>query len=235
MGNLGCCGSKKGKSFDADSLNEGYDYDLSSGAGMNQGILGPGQALFDDDEFFDKYIDENLEDPNNNKDEVGHLTFDYFIKVYKTALIWNRVKFANRKAELVEQRRKALKNDDMAGFRQAHFDIGTADEQCLQDVLEEILVRINLDDKHFQESLNFHFDDPEKKDTIREAMEDAKVDRGEGKPKSEFKEKEVTMSKDEVMAAQKKMQEISIEEIKYLKTIPPADIQSEIKYLQPKM
>jgi len=35
MGNLGCCGSKKGKSFDADSLNEGYDYDLTSGAGMN--------------------------------------------------------------------------------------------------------------------------------------------------------------------------------------------------------
>jgi hypothetical protein len=49
-------------------------------------------------------------------------------------------------------------------------------------VLEEILVRINLDDKKFQESLNFHFEDPEKKDDIRAALEDANVDRGEGKP-----------------------------------------------------
>jgi hypothetical protein len=48
--------------------------------------------------------------------------------VYKTALIWNRVKFANRKAELIDQRRKALKNEDMAGFRQAHFDMCSADE-----------------------------------------------------------------------------------------------------------
>jgi len=34
MGNLGCCGSKKGKTFDGDSLNDaGYDYDLSAGGG----------------------------------------------------------------------------------------------------------------------------------------------------------------------------------------------------------
>ena len=35
MGNLGCCGSKKGKTFDGgDQLNEGYDYDLTGG-GLN--------------------------------------------------------------------------------------------------------------------------------------------------------------------------------------------------------
>ena len=66
-------------------------------------------------------------------------------------------------------------------------------------------------------------------------MEDSKTDRGEGKPKDDFKDKEATMTKQEVMATQKKFQEISIEEIKNLKTLPPADIQSEIKYLQPKM
>ena len=38
-----------------------------------------------------KYIDDHLDDPKDNKDAVGVITFDYFLKLYKTALIWNRV------------------------------------------------------------------------------------------------------------------------------------------------
>ena len=51
----------------------------------------------------------NLEEASNHLDQVGYLTFDYFLKVYRTALIWNRITFAEKKAELVAKRREHLK------------------------------------------------------------------------------------------------------------------------------
>lgn len=43
------------------------------------------------------------------------------------------------------------------------------------------------------------------------------------------------MGKKEAMAAQKALQDLSIEQIKELKKLPPAAIQDEIRYLQPKL
>jgi len=207
MGNL-CCESKKRKTiYDAsDELNNVNDLKIEGG------ILGDSQKLFDDDEIFEEYIDENLGDPEENKDPSGLLTFDYFLRVYKTALIWNRIKFQERKTELIKHRREALKQNNMETFRAVHLSINTADETCLQDVLEEILLRINLPDKKFQESLNFHFDDEEKKTQIRLAMSEAAIDNGEGLAKTEtFKPKEISMSKKEAIALQQKVQALSID------------------------
>lgn len=55
-----------------------------------------------------KYIEDNLDDPRDNKDAVGVITFEYFLKLYKTALIWNRVQFAERRKQFIANRRKAL-------------------------------------------------------------------------------------------------------------------------------
>jgi uncharacterized protein YxjI len=59
MGNL-CCESKKRKTiYDAsDELNH-----IGNEIKIDGGILGDSQKLFDDDEIFEEYIDENLEDP----------------------------------------------------------------------------------------------------------------------------------------------------------------------------
>ena len=67
------------------------------------------------------------------------ITFEFFLKVYKTALVWNRVKFQKKKEELISKRRKALKEGEMTEYRQQCMTIGEQDEICLQDVLEEIL------------------------------------------------------------------------------------------------
>lgn len=124
----------------------------------------------------------------------------------------------------------------METFRAVHLSIGQADETCLQDVLEEILLRINLPDKKFQESLNFHFEDEEKKTQIRLAMSEAAIDNGEGLAKNEpFKPKEITMTKKEAIALQQKVQALSIDQIKQLKAMSPSEIQVEIQYLQPKL
>jgi hypothetical protein len=73
-------------------------------------------------------------------------------------------------------------------------------------VLEEILLKINLPDKQFKESLNFHFDDEEKKVEIRLAMSEASVDEGEGLAKGEkFKPKEISLTKKEAIALQQKI------------------------------
>ena len=57
--------------------------------------------IFKKNDIMDKYMEDNLEDASDNLDQVGYLTFDYFLKVYKTALIWNRITFAKKKTELI--------------------------------------------------------------------------------------------------------------------------------------
>lgn len=82
--------------------------------------------------------------------------------------------------------------------------IADCDEACLQDVVEEILKFIGMTDKQFNDSLQFHFEDPEKLNKVKEAQEDAEVDKGEGLEPSErakFQDRPATMSKTEVMAA----------------------------------
>ena len=74
-----------------------------------------------------KYIEDNLEDPRQGRDALGVITFEYFLKLYKTALIWNRVQFAEKKKLLITQRRKALQNNDMDSFRKCFLDMVSED------------------------------------------------------------------------------------------------------------
>ena len=67
-------------------------------------------------------------------------------------------------------------------------------------------------------------------------MSEAAIDEGEGLAKGEdFKPKEITMSKKEAIALQQKVQALSIDQIKELKSMAPSEIQVEITYLQPKL
>lgn len=121
MGNM-CCQSKKGKTFEGENdLNdkeytqtgtddepvikaEGADLSVSRNGLTSQ------QNLFDGDEIFDEYIDQTLPEVSDEFRELGGLLkFDYFLMVYKSSMIWNRVKFAPKKTELVTLRRTALK------------------------------------------------------------------------------------------------------------------------------
>jgi len=120
MGN-NCCGSKKNKAFegendlnDTDFTQTGDDNDnepVITGADLSinkHGLIGATsqQNLFDGDEIFDEYVDQTLPEVSDEFREVGGLLkFDYFLMVYKSSMIWNRVKFAPKKAELVNLRR----------------------------------------------------------------------------------------------------------------------------------
>lgn len=162
------------------------------------------------DQLMDKFIEKEFED--GDKDKVGDLmSFDYFLKVYKTALVWNRVKFQKRKDELTEKRRKALKEDNMTNYRQIHMDMTSQDEVCLEKVLEDVLEKLEISEDAFTQALNLYLGDPEKQPLAKEAMEDAKVDREEGVLPEDRKEPEITMDKKETIAGQLALQNISIE------------------------
>ena len=97
---VGCCSSKKRETFvNADELNELEQsneprYNLDPTAIMKK--LQEAK-MFENDQMFEDYIEEHLDDPKKHIDEGGYLTFEYFLKLYKAALVWNRVKFADKK------------------------------------------------------------------------------------------------------------------------------------------
>ena len=212
MGNAleNCCSSKKRENNDED-LGENYDLNDYSSMGTG-GILNQPKAAYSfkyQDDLMTEYVEEHLASLDDKDKSIdGELiTFTYFLKIYKAALVWNRVKFAKKKGDLVKQRRKALKEDDMTAYRQACLSMKEMDEVCLQDVLEEILEQIELGEQKFNDALSLYMGDPHKQPILQQALDDAKVDKGEGqtpeeKKSMEDKNKEPTMTKKEAIAAQ---------------------------------
>jgi hypothetical protein len=63
--------------------------ELSGGGG----ITGQTAKINHDlDALMDEYIEENLEQ-KDVRDATGLITFEYFLKIYKAALVWNRINF----------------------------------------------------------------------------------------------------------------------------------------------
>lgn len=81
----------------------------------------------------------------------------------------------------------------MTTFRGVHMSMGEADEACLQDVLEEVLERIEVGEEQFKQALNLYMEDKEKQPLIKEALEDASIDRNEGQ--TEPAEKKAMLSR----------------------------------------
>ena len=107
MGNA-CCGSKKRIGISSDALNEtdgtegGDDIYATSGStdyGDGRELSGGGitgqtaKINHDLDALMDEYIEEYLGQEDGVRDATGLITFEYFLKIYKAALIWNRVNF----------------------------------------------------------------------------------------------------------------------------------------------
>ena len=59
------------------------------------------------------------------------MTYEYFLKVYRAALIWNRVTFEEKKRELIAERREALKKNNMDKYAEIFHTISDVDEVCL--------------------------------------------------------------------------------------------------------
>ena len=80
-----------------------------------------------------------------------------------------------------------MKKKEMEKYHKIIQIIQDVDEACLQDVVEEVLKFIGMTDKQFNDSLSFHFDDPQKIEKVKEAREEAEIDQGEALEKEERK------------------------------------------------
>lgn len=163
-------------------------------------------------DHMDTYIKEKLLSKELEKVQ-GILTFESFLRVYRAAIVWNRVKFAKKKKEYISKRREALKDNNMETYRDIMIIMSRDDEKCLETVIEEILEQVDVGEKEFQEALEQHLADQQKQPLIREALEDAQIERGEGAPE-EFKERlDPLLSKKETIATQQKLQDLSVKQI----------------------
>lgn len=117
MGVMGCCQSKKNRDYNYDDdINQMTLEDFKGSTGGVFGQEVPGMSFKYQDAMMDKYIKEHLIDEPLQQ-VAGMLSFESFLKVYKCALVWNRVKFQKQKKELVAKRREALKVKDMTQYR----------------------------------------------------------------------------------------------------------------------
>ena len=129
MGNLTtCCRSRRNNK--ANILDLERDIYLKGSmryldlVGMNQdGSINPNQKRQrrpeNLDVIFNEYCDEFLE-LENNKDYKyfnGTLSFGYFLKVYKAAFFWKKVRFENYRQDFLYKRRGFLNDDNMKMYK----------------------------------------------------------------------------------------------------------------------
>lgn len=176
------------------------------------------------DERFEIYLSENIGDPKKNKKDNKDselLTFEYFISIYKTSLIWNRIYFQQKKIELVSKRRQALNKKDMKEYLAIINQIADEDEVTLQKVIDKILYNKELSNRYFQENLSMHMEDSKNIDAIKQVQEEASVDKGEGlatlMERQKYLERKASKSVKETIMLQKTYQDLSLVLIKALK------------------
>lgn len=63
--------------------------------------------------------------------ETGIINFPYFIRIYKTAYFWKKIRFEKRRRMYLEQRRGYLFSKDETKYRQTVDLCNNSEENCL--------------------------------------------------------------------------------------------------------
>lgn len=81
----------------------------------------------------------------------GHLKFDFFLKLYKSSMMWNKILFLETKREMIKERRSLLTDSPVASraYKQICQEMVARDEKVMQDVLDALLTRIGVENGDF--------------------------------------------------------------------------------------
>lgn len=82
--------------------------------------------------------------------ESGNITFPFFIRIYKTAYFWKKIRFEKKRRMYLEQRRGYLFTKDENKYRQTVDLCNVAEEKCLQGVLNDIYKLVGTNEEVFQ-------------------------------------------------------------------------------------
>lgn len=106
---------------------------------------------------FLEYLDKNLKDFSYLQKENKIMRFDDFIEFYKISLIWNKLLFADRKAQFLKNRRTLMRDEDLQAYKMMCMEQQNEDAECLQGIIDTMLERVGLSEQEFQKCLMHHF------------------------------------------------------------------------------
>lgn len=173
--------------------------------------------------------------------EGGILKFEFFLKIYKASMMWNKILFLDTKKGMMEERREMMKNHTSAkapdGYKTLCVQQKALDEKVLQDVIDAIFTRIGYENEEFQKTLMKYMGDP----SFLQQIQKARSDNEEGNFDPELMPKHLTnifetesskicskQTVTEAIKVQKKLQELSIAHMKELKKLPLTELNPEL-------
>lgn len=131
--------------------------------------------------LMEKYIKENLilDDMSTIKDDKGVVTLEYFLKSYKTAVIWGRVKFAEERAKMIHDRRLALEAKDRKVYKRIVQAIRDQDKVNMEQAIEMVFTKLGITEQDFKAS-EVHMKDEKNVRRLHQITSEAQIDKGEG-------------------------------------------------------
>lgn len=96
----------------------------------------------------------------------GIIEFGYFIRIYKTAFFWKKIKFEEKRLELLSDRRGLLMNKKYELYKACVDHMEQESEKCLNEVLEDLFDKCTITEEQYAASLHGHCQRDDKRDKI---------------------------------------------------------------------
>ena len=103
----------------------------------------------DDSNSSNKMIEEIEALGPVQKEKNGIVKFQFYKDVFTIVGRHGRTKFAKEKKEMVANRRKALKDGDMAKYTEIVKDIIQKEEMQMGDLMQEVMDHLNISEQEF--------------------------------------------------------------------------------------
>ena len=168
---------------------------------------------------------------------TGQITYPYFIRVYKTAFFWKKIRFETQRKVYLEQRRGYLFTKDEEKYRKTVDLQNEAEEKCLQSVLNDINVLVSTTEEAFQQSLQVYCQDATKSQKITEISEFAQQNpQIMNSTLDAFEEMDVDYTRKDILRILSLLHKITIVQIKQLKNSKDAEtLFEEYRYMKEKV
>jgi hypothetical protein len=175
------------------------------------------------------YCDKILEPA---KDGSNQLDFDEFKEIYRVCLMWNKILNEGSNRIIVFRRRLALANKNMEEFKQICQTLKAVNEENLQHVTTDILKRIEMKEETYYAAQKDFSKDLEKLNELTEIEEqNAEVTIETSNDEYEPKVLGTHIKKLHAMKLHQRLHELSLGQLKSLKSKPSAVLKREIEYL----
>lgn len=121
------------------------------------------------------------------RDANGMLEFDYFLKIFQICTVYGKTQFAERKKEMIDNRRAALKDGDDKKYEEIVMQMTQEQEQLVQSKLFEIMELIGVSEQEFHRNTMHHGQDPNKGMQIMQVQQAAESSGNSDPPLSKQK------------------------------------------------